>query len=222
MIQVIAIARSARGRSRRALARSLSPLVLLALALAVGCDRNIEPFEPGEEPSAPDLARIFPAPPGGVGSVEAANRDTGQVARQAMPPSRSEGGPSTGGSDAPEPMAAEATAAIQGEIDLASELASDRPDGGILFVIARPQGARGGPPLAVLRIPDPVFPLAFRIGPENVMIPGMQFTGPISLSARLDADGNAMTRGAEDISSVVEEPLEPGATGIRLVLSQKG
>ena len=96
-----------------------------------------------------------------------------------------------------------------------------RPDQGVLFVIARPQGASGGPPLAVLRIPNPEFPLAFSIGPENVMIPTMQFAGAISLSARLDADGNAMTRGPGDISSVVVDGLEPGAAGVELALSER-
>ena len=37
-----------------------------------------------------------------------------------------------------------------------------------------------------------------------------------------DADGNAMTRGAADVSSGVVEPLEPGTTGVRLVLSERG
>jgi hypothetical protein len=89
-------------------------------------------------------------------------------------------------------------------------------------VIARSQGARGGPPLAVLRIPSPDFPLEFSIGPENVMIPSLQFAGPISLSARLDEDGNAMTRGAGDISSATEESLSPGETGIKILLSERG
>lgn len=96
-----------------------------------------------------------------------------------------------------------------------------RPDGGVLFVIARPQGARGGPPLAVLRIPNPSFPLDFTIGPEDVMIPSMRFAGAISLSARLDADGNAMTRGAGDISSETKEPLSPGDAGVTLLLSER-
>ena len=113
-------------------------------------------------------------------------------------------------------------AEIRGEIDLASELTLVRPAGGVLFVIARPQGATGGPPLAVLRIPSPEFPLAFTIGPENVMIPSMQFAGAISISARLDADGNAMTRGSGDISSATAEGLSPGAEGVRLVLSERG
>ena len=193
-------------------------LLLLALAASVsGCDRNIEPYQPGEEPRDPDLARIFPGPPGGVGSAEGQSENEGGTPRGAVPPTRAEG---------PTPPAATTAAsgaggAILGEIALAPELAMARPDQGVLFVIARPQGATGGPPLAVLRIPDPDFPLSFSIGPENVMIPTMQFAGPISLSARLDADGNAMTRGPGDISSPVVEGLTPGEAGVELTLSER-
>ena len=50
--------------------RSLvSSLLLLASVLWLGCDRNVEPYQAGEQPSEPDLARIFPGPPGGVGSA---------------------------------------------------------------------------------------------------------------------------------------------------------
>jgi hypothetical protein len=192
----------------------LATIVATGLVCAAGCDRNIEPYRPGEEPRPPDLGRIFPGPPGGVGGPESPGGDgQGQPARAAMPPSRAE---------AAAPALAEAAAPIEGRIELAPELAAAQPDGGVLFVIARPQGARGGPPLAVLRIPSPRFPVEFRIGPENVMIPSMRFEGAISLSARLDADGNAMTRGASDLSSPTREPLTPGATGVRLVLSEKG
>ena len=176
----------------------------------VACDRNIEPYEPGEEARPPDLARIFPGPPGGVGSVEGQNENEGGAARGAVPPSRAEGPPPPAISPSIAPPNA-----------LASALATSRPDQGVLFVIARPQGATGGPPLAVLRIPNPSFPLDFSIGPENVMIPTMQFAGPISLSARLDADGNAMTRGPGDISSPVVEGLAPGTAGVQLTLSER-
>jgi len=191
----------------------LATLITAAL-LVFGCDRNIEPYQPGEEPREPDLARIFPAAAGGVGSVEDGAEDSGAPDRTALPPSRAEGSAVT--------ATAGGAAPIEGVIDLAPELAMARPDAGVLFVIARPQGARGGPPLAVLRIPSPDFPIVFSIGPENVMIPSMQFAGAISLSARLDEDGNAMTRGAGDISSAVEEPLSPGATGIKILLSERG
>jgi hypothetical protein len=192
---------------------SLATFFVFALLL-IGCDRNIEAYQPGEEPSQPDLAKIFPGPPESEASAGATARDAGRPDRMALPPSRAEGSAVA--------ETASAAAPILGVIDLAPEVAAARPDGGVLFVIARPQGARGGPPLAVLRIPNPEFPLEFSIGPENVMIPSMQFAGAISLSARLDADGNAMTRGANDISSAVQESLSPGATGVEIVLSQRG
>ncbi|HPG25314.1 MAG: hypothetical protein H6748_07375 [Spirochaetaceae bacterium] len=203
--------------------RGVALLAMAVVALpGLACDRNIEPYREGEEPSPPDLARIFPGPPPGAGGPGAAMAQAGGGAdRAALPPTRTEGAAvARGNSVSPGPAAS--GAAIEGRIELPGELALARPDGGVLFVIARPQGARGGPPLAVLRIPSPEFPLDFRIGPENVMIPSMRFEGAISLSARLDADGNAMTRGAADLSSPVEEPLSPGATGVRLVLSERG
>ena len=191
----------------------ITTAVALAITALAGCDRNIEPYKPGEESSPPDLARIFPGPAGETGAAATANADSGTADRSALPPSRAEGSAvaSRGGA-----------AAIEGRIELAPELAGARPAAGVLFVIARPQGTQGGPPLAVLRLPNPEFPLEFSIGPKNVMIPSMRFEGAISLSARLDADGNAMTRGSEDISSQVEEPLAPGATGVKLLLKDRG
>ncbi len=182
-------------------------LFLVAILGLAGCDRNIEPYQPGEKSRPPDLARIFPGP----GASDMAQADSGIPDRSALPPSRAE---------ASALIREPGGAAIEGRIELAPELA--RPDTGVLFVIARPQGVAGGPPLAVLRIANPTFPLEFSIGPEQVMIPSLRFEGAISISARLDADGNAMTRGSEDISSQVEEPLAPGATGVKLVLSERG
>ncbi len=217
------------------------PRVLFAALLAAGgllaCDRNIEPYEPGEVPRPPDLARIFPGAPaegtrGGAGEGGAAaalaadSQDAGAgAARGAFPPSRTEGAgaaqsATASGGDASE--SASAGPPITGRIEVAPELAGALPAGAILFVIARPEGAVGGPPLAVLRIPKPEFPVEFEIGPGDVMIPSMRFAGPIALTARLDSDGNAMTRAESDLSSAAAPPAEPGATGIVLVLSQKG
>jgi len=198
----------------------ITTILFFGMLGVVACDRNIEPYEPGEQAREPDLARIFPAPAGEMGSAESAGEsiaDSGGTTRGAVPPSRAEAGARTV-ADVP----TDGAAAIEGRVELDPALAMARPDRGVLFVIARPQGSRGGPPLAVLRIPDPELPLDFRIGPEHVMIPSMRFEGAISLSARLDADGNAMTRGATDLSSAVAEGLAPGARDVRLVLGERG
>jgi hypothetical protein len=203
--------------SSRSFSLRSAPLILLVLVVgSLACDRNIEPYQPGEEPRAPDLARIFPAPAISEPQGDSVPSAGGGTSRGALPPARAEAGGTMGG-DAVNSQ----TAAITGEISLAPELAMARPDGAVLFVIARSAGVEAGPPLAVLRIPNPDFPLDFSIGPEDVMIPSMQFVGAISLSARLDADGNAMTRTPGDIASPRLDGLSPGDSSVRLVLSER-
>ena len=90
----------------------------------------------------------------------------------------------------------------------------------VLFVIARRAGTVGGPPLAVVRSPGPAFPVELEIGQDNVMIPGLRFEGPIQLTARLDADGNAMTRMAGDLQGAAPEPVKPGAE-VEITLDQR-
>ena len=84
---------------------------------------------------------------------------------------------------------------------------------GVLFVIARSGG--GGPPLAVKRLPIGPFPLEFEIGPADVMMAGRPFSGPITLTARIDRDGNPLTRDAGDAAAVLPAPVEPGASDDR-------
>jgi hypothetical protein len=172
--------------------------VLLGLA---ACDRAVEPYVPGETAEEPDLARIFPE-----GAERSAEREA--AARMPQPP------PS-----AP-PAAAEPaeTAPIQGTISLAPELEGRVPAGAILFLIAR--RGEGGPPLAVQRIPEPRLPLDFSIGPEDRMIAQMPFEGPLRLTARLDADGNAMTRLAGDLQGAAPGDYQPGASGVSIVIDQ--
>ena len=88
----------------------------------------------------------------------------------------------------------------------------------MLFVIARRGGGAGGPPLAVRRVPAPSFPYDFEIGPQHAMIQGRPFAGEIELEARLDGDGDALSREPGDPSGRAPELLQPGASGVRIVL----
>ena len=193
--------------------RWLSMLSLFAwVGLLPSCDRNTEAFVEGEKPRPPDLARIFPesdpssqrpglAPP----LPPASGRGAAPVQRQN--PTRA---PAQGSADS-----------ISGSITLAPELGAAVPAQAVLFVVARAAGVQAGPPMAVLRIPNPSFPMAFEIGPENVMIPSMRFQGPIDLTARVDGDGNAMTRLPGDLSGGADQTHAPGSSAVRLVLDQK-
>jgi hypothetical protein len=89
-----------------------------------------------------------------------------------------------------------------------------------LFIIARPAGAGGGPPLAVKKIDQPVFPLSYVIGAENVMMQGTPFTGKINLTVRLDNDGNPTTRTPGDLMGNYQGPVDVGAKNIDIVIDQ--
>jgi cytochrome c-type biogenesis protein CcmH len=197
--------------SRSYALRTTLLVCLLALPLASACDRNIEPFDPDEVPHKPDLSRIFPdpeAPPTAAGMSGRAGMPGGTPAG-VVPPTRTEA-----------PRAASG-GSIRGSIEVAPDLAGRLPAGAVLFVIARRQGAVGGPPLAVLRVSAPSFPMNFEIGPENVMIPSLRFEGDISISAQLDADANAMTRQPGDLRGQLTQPVQPGTEGVRLVLDEQ-
>lgn len=173
--------------------------LLLALTgvLGMGCDRNVAPFDPNERPSQPDLGRIFPAPEGDSPQMAARSGSAGPAAGADVGTGRS-------------------GAAVRGTVHLAE---GDAPPGdSTLFIIARRAGAAGGPPLAVVRVPGPSFPFDYEIGPDDVMIPTMQFEGAIELTARLDRDGNASTRDEGDRETRAPMPVAPGAVGVDLRL----
>lgn len=180
----------------------------LVLALS-GCDRNLEPFDPEETARAPDMGQIFPE-----GSQQGPG--LGAPTPAAPPFAAARGNPPTA---QPRAQVAEG-AAIRGRVHLDPDLEGGVTGEGVLFVIARSAGSSAGPPLAVVRIPGPRFPVDFEIGPGNVMISGVRFEGPIALSARLDRDGNAMTRAPGDVQGALPRSVVPGAT-VEIVLDRR-
>jgi cytochrome c-type biogenesis protein CcmH len=190
----------------------VAPGFFLLLALALGCDRKIEPFVPGEEPAAPDLSKIFPRGAEQAKQEEEATAKTGGEA----------------GASASGPVAAAPSGAadergtlgppIRGTVTIAPELVARAPKGAVLFLIAR----RGlsGPPTAVKRIQNPSFPVAFELGPEDRMIQAMPWSGPLQLTARLDSDGNATTRSPGDLQGAAQSPANPGDAEIQIVLDE--
>ncbi len=107
---------------------------------------------------------------------------------------------------------------ISGAIEVASALQAYAQGKPVLFLIARKGG--GGPPLAVVRVANPRFPLKFEISKQNVMIPGVPFEGMVSLLARLDADGSAGPAGAGDLEGRTARPVRVGAKGVRIVIDK--
>jgi cytochrome c-type biogenesis protein CcmH len=78
---------------------------------------------------------------------------------------------------------------LSGTIYIEPSLASKVNRNDRLFIIAR--RPEEGPPLAVQKIVNPEFPLKYWLSQEDVMIPGVEFTGEVTVIARIDKDGQA-------------------------------
>jgi len=109
----------------------------------------------------------------------------------------------------------ESTAQIQGEIRLAAGQA--QPETGAVFVIVRRSPTPQGPPVAAVRLNPSAVPGPFSVGDGDIMLGG-PWPAQVWVQARADADGNAMTKGADDASSPLIGPLSPGALGVSLEL----
>ena len=104
---------------------------------------------------------------------------------------------------APPPKAAPSTGSgktIRGVVHVTPALAEKAKGKAAIFIIAR--GKQPGPPLAVMRILNPSFPLEFTMSEQNVMLQGVAFAGEVSLIAKLDGDGKVGTQ-AGDISAAL-------------------
>ncbi len=196
--------------------RAIVPTLLLAIATAVfaGCDRNIEPFDANEQPREPDLSRIFPEGAERAAQVRPGLPEPPRPAPgRGAPPLAAEAGVAiAAGADAG------AGAPISGTVRIAVGLSGSVPNGAVLFIIAR-RGAVG-PPLAVKRVSAPRFPFDFSLGPDDRMIQAIPFEGPLQVTARVDADGNATSRDPGDLHGAAPGSFQPGATGIELLLDQ--
>ena len=110
---------------------------------------------------------------------------------------------------------------ISGTIAIDAKLKAKIDPNAALFIIARPAGGPGGPPLAVKKIDKPAFPLSYSLSQENVMMQGTPFSGKINISVRLDKDGNPSTRGAGDLTGEYKKnPAEVGAKNADVILDQ--
>jgi hypothetical protein len=72
-----------------------------------------------------------------------------------------------------------------------------------------------------VRIAEPRFPLEFEIGPADRMIATMPFVGPFTLTARIDADGNASSRQPGDLEAGTPVTIDNGAQSAALVIDER-
>lgn len=106
---------------------------------------------------------------------------------------------------------------VSGVVDLDPALGGQMPESAVLFVTVRPRGEAAGPPVAVKRLPAR-FPAAFAIGPGDSMM-DQPLPERMRVEARLDSDGDPMTRDTGDPSARADD-VASGARGLSLVLKR--
>ena len=89
-----------------------------------------------------------------------------------------------------------------------------------VYVIARLANRRG-PPLAVSRYTGGKFPIEFTLDESNIMVgepppPGEQ----LSIEARLDKDGDVMSKDKGDVYGTTTAPVAAGSSSISIVLNK--
>jgi cytochrome c-type biogenesis protein CcmH len=97
--------------------------------------------------------------------------------------------------------------ATEKSVRVTLNLAAAAPPRGVLFVIAR--NPAGGPPVAVKRVAATAFPITIDIGQSDSMM-GQQLPDHFRLEARLDSDGDPLTKPPSDPSAALDN-VAPGA-----------
>ena len=108
---------------------------------------------------------------------------------------------------------------LAGTVRISPSLAGKVGPGDVLFVIAR----RGsGPPLAARRIPNPAFPVSFRLGPEDMVMARGPFQGEVSVIARIKKGGAAGPAQPGDLEgSYPGNPVKIGQKQIDVVIDRE-
>ncbi|MFI5347837.1 MAG: hypothetical protein ACHQ51_15810 [Elusimicrobiota bacterium] len=99
---------------------------------------------------------------------------------------------------------------ITGTVKLSGKLKEPWPAGAPVFVIARAE--QGGPPFAVRRYDGVKAPFRYSLGADNVMMAGTAAPKRLTVSVRVDQDGDAMTRQMGDLEGGPSAPIGTNGT----------
>ena len=167
-----------------------------------------------------DASRRFPAQAKGI------ERLLDEMRAQAQGPAALEGDPHAGvpppasgagnGAAPSSPATSGGGRRIAGVVDLDPSIKGSTPTGGIVFVMVRDASFGAGPPLAAKRLVASRFPLPFEISQADSMT-GEDLPADLLVEARLDADGDPVTRPPTDPKGRLED-VKAGSTGLRVVL----
>ena len=124
------------------------------------------------------------------------------------------GGGSTSGDEGtenfdPRAQPIDPTKVLSGKIELSPKVRANVKPGDVIYLSVRQsQDGLPGQILAVDRFEAKDFPISFLVDGHKAMVPGTDFKGKVIISARVDKDGDAMTKNPGDVEgkTVTEIP----------------
>ncbi len=190
-----------------------------AAAAAPGSQPTSMPVNPHAAgklpPGHPPAGGMPPGhPPAGAGKLPPGHPPAG-----GMPP----GHPPAGG--APAMPAPGVGGTLTGKIELDAGMKAKVKAGSVLFIIVRQDAGEGqrGMLLAAKKVPvtgADMFPLNYTVGPQDVMMQGTQLGGNVRVEARVDQDGDAISKTPGDVVGALGKAVRVGAKGLDFTLNQ--
>ena len=107
-------------------------------------------------------------------------------------------------------------ATITGKLVLSEKVKDQVKPGDVIFLVARQDDGseKGGAILGVKRFVVDRWPIPFQLDGRDAMTPGAAFGGKMLVTARVDKDGDAMTKNPGDVIGVAH--LEVPATSAKI------
>ncbi len=193
-----------------------------AVALAA-CEHKAAEPPPGGIPPLPGGAAPSAAAPGAVHPPTGANAGAGDPSLPPGHPQLPAGHPAVAGDPQ---MTGEMPrgeydpkATLVGQLAVADAVKAKVASGDVIFLVARQDdGSDKGPILGVKRLTAGAWPQSFELDGRDAMSPGTKFAGKVLLTARVDKDGDAITKNPGDVVGVAH--LEVPAKGFTLTLDK--
>lgn len=116
---------------------------------------------------------------------------------------------------------------VSGTITLDPARAADVKAGAALYIIVRRDAGEGQKGMLIaskkVEVTGPgMFPLNYEVGPENVMMGGNSLDGQVRVEARVDQDGDAISKSPGDVVGAKAGAVTVGAPGaVDFVLAEK-
>ena len=165
-------------------------------------------------------------PGGGGGKAAPTSQPTQKNPHQKSPHQKSphQKNPHATSQPTSQPRVPSTSGMIYGQIDLKPELAAKVKPGSVLFVIVRrymPNGGRGMMIAATKQagITSAKFPYRFVVQQKDAMM-GAPLAGQVEVSARIDQDGDAISKQPGDLVGTAKQAVMVGTNPVSFTLDQ--